>query len=53
VCKEKSKGGLGVRDLEVVNLSFLTKWRWRLLDREDLALWKEVLMAFFLNGRRF
>jgi hypothetical protein len=45
VCKDKKKGGLGVRDLEVVNLSLLSKWRWRLLNREDLALWKEVLVA--------
>jgi hypothetical protein len=45
VCKEKKKGGLGVRDLELVNISLLTKWRWRLLNREDTALWKEVLVA--------
>jgi hypothetical protein len=45
VCKEKRKGGLGVRNLEKVNLSLLMKWRWRLLDSEDSALWKEVLVA--------
>ncbi|PNY05201.1 ribonuclease H [Trifolium pratense] len=45
VCQEKKNGGLGVRDLEVVNLSLLMKWRWRLLQREDTALWKEVLLA--------
>ncbi|WJX49459.1 hypothetical protein P8452_35893 [Trifolium repens] len=27
VCKDKIKGGLGVRDLKVVNLSLLSKWR--------------------------
>ncbi|MCH86251.1 ribonuclease H protein [Trifolium medium] len=31
VCKPKNKGGLGVRDARIVNLSLLTKWRWRLL----------------------
>jgi hypothetical protein len=38
-------GGLGVRDINSVNLSLLTKWRWRLLDMEDSGLWKEVLAA--------
>jgi hypothetical protein len=45
VCREKKKGGLGVRDLDAVNISLLTKWRWRLLNREEVALWKEVLVA--------
>ncbi|PNX71927.1 ribonuclease H [Trifolium pratense] len=44
VCKEKSKGGLGVRDVRIVNLSLLTKWRWRLL-LPGRALWKDVLVA--------
>ncbi|KAK2371645.1 hypothetical protein QL285_084567 [Trifolium repens] len=32
VCKEKSQGGFGVRDIRLVNLSLLSKWRWRLLQ---------------------
>jgi hypothetical protein len=44
VCKEKCKGGIGVRDVKIVNLSLLTKWRWRLLQ-EGRPLWKEVLVA--------
>jgi hypothetical protein len=42
VCKEKRKGGLGVRDIRLVNLSLLTKWR---LLTPELPLWKEVLVA--------
>jgi hypothetical protein len=45
VCREKKKGGLGVRDLEVVNKSLLLKWRWRLVNDEGPSLWKEVLAA--------
>jgi hypothetical protein len=45
VCQDKKKGGLGVRDLELVNLSLLMKWRWRLLNREEVGLWKDVLIA--------
>jgi hypothetical protein len=48
VCKEKSQGGLGVRDARIVNLSLLAKWRWRLLQ-PGLPLWKEVLIAKYGN----
>ncbi|GAU33092.1 hypothetical protein TSUD_259430 [Trifolium subterraneum] len=48
VCKAKNKGGLGVRDVRLVNLSLLTKWRWRLLLPGN-ALWKEVLVAKYGN----
>jgi hypothetical protein len=48
VCKEKSKGGLGVRDVRLVNLSLLFKWRWRLLQ-PGRTLWKDVLVAKYGN----
>jgi hypothetical protein len=44
VCCEKKDGGLDVRDVRVVNISLLTKWRWKLLC-EVPALWKQVLVA--------
>jgi hypothetical protein len=44
VCRDRKKGGLGVRDVRLVNLSLLAKWRWRLL-LPDRALWKDVLVA--------
>jgi hypothetical protein len=45
VYQAKKNGGLGIRGLKVTNLSLLMKWRWRLLQRNDTALWKEVLVA--------
>jgi hypothetical protein len=39
VCQPKSKGGLGVKDLRVFNLCPLAKWRWQLIQDEQL-LWK-------------
>lgn len=42
VCQPKSKGGLGVRDIKLVNLSLLVKCRWRLLQEEPF-LWKKIL----------
>jgi hypothetical protein len=44
VCLPKKKGGLGVRDIRAVNISLLTKWRWKLLDKSQ-AVWKEVLVS--------
>jgi hypothetical protein len=48
VCKEKKEGGLGVRDVRIVNLSLLSKWRWRLLQ-PGRPLWKEILIARYGN----
>ena len=42
ICHPKSKGGLGVRDVMLANMSLMAKWKWRLLQ-EDLPLWKVVL----------
>ncbi|GAU28977.1 hypothetical protein TSUD_391750 [Trifolium subterraneum] len=44
VCKPKELRGLGVRDIRAVNISLLTKWRWRLLEDDD-AIWKKVLKS--------
>ena len=44
VCQTKSNGGLGVKDIRVMNNNLIAKWRWRLLDG-DMALWKDVLKA--------
>jgi hypothetical protein len=44
VCKPRSHGGLGVRDIGKVNLSLLIKWRWRLIHSSQ-AFWKKILVA--------
>ncbi|MCI10341.1 RNA-directed DNA polymerase (Reverse transcriptase), partial [Trifolium medium] len=44
ICKPKVEGGLGIRDLRVVNKSLLAKWRWKLLTNDD-ELWKSVIIA--------
>jgi hypothetical protein len=48
VCKDRKNGGLGVRDIRLVNLSLLAKWRWRLLT-PGRALWKDILVAKYEN----
>lgn len=42
VCQPKHKGGLGMRDVRVINLSLLAKWRWRLIQ-DGAELWRKVL----------
>ncbi|PNY14484.1 cysteine-rich receptor-like protein kinase, partial [Trifolium pratense] len=49
VCKPKSVGGLGVRDLRLTNISLLAKWRWKLLQPHD-ELWKDIVVAKYGNG---
>lgn len=44
VCRSKDKGGLGLRELNLFNLSLLGKWSWRLLVEKE-ALWSKVPMA--------
>ena len=37
VCSDKQKGGLGVRNLPLLNKALLCKWRWRFaVEREAL-----------------
>jgi hypothetical protein len=44
ICKPRNKAGLGIRDLRLVNISLLTKWRWKLLLPNE-EVWKEVIKA--------
>ena len=46
VCLDKKKGGLGVRNLSILNRALLCKWSWRYaVERE--SLWKLVISRKF------
>lgn len=44
VYKPIEKGGLGLKNIELFDLSLLGKWRWRLLVEKE-ALWYKVIVA--------
>lgn len=50
VCLDKELGGLGLPVLKNRNIALLAKWWWR-FGSEDSALWKDVVIAKYYNGR--
>ncbi|GKV08436.1 hypothetical protein SLEP1_g20063 [Rubroshorea leprosula] len=50
VCRKKSEGGLGVRNLESFNKALLGKWKWRIL-REKKSLWRRVIFEKYGSAR--
>ena len=46
VCREKSRGGLGVRGLSMMNQALLCKWCWRFANERD-SLWRLVISTKF------
>jgi hypothetical protein len=44
ICKPKKMGDLSIRDLRLVNISLLAKWRWKLLSHEN-EVRKDVIIA--------
>ncbi|GAU27881.1 hypothetical protein TSUD_159750 [Trifolium subterraneum] len=51
VCRPKKEGGLGVKDLRIMNISLLAKWKWRLLS-EGEAIWKNIIRERYGGGER-
>ncbi|KAK2634346.1 hypothetical protein Ddye_029138 [Dipteronia dyeriana] len=50
LCKEKSNGGLGFRDLEVFNKSLLAKQGWRIIKNLDSLASRTLKGCYFPNS---
>jgi hypothetical protein len=50
VCQPKENGGLGIRDIKLVNLSLLAKWRWRIIQGERYSLESDVEGEIWSDG---
>ncbi|XP_058784562.1 uncharacterized protein LOC131659376 [Vicia villosa] len=48
VCKPREEGGLGVRNVEIMNAALISKWKWRILTEKE-AVWCNVLKARYDN----
>ncbi|KAL8537670.1 hypothetical protein ACS0TY_012704 [Phlomoides rotata] len=44
ICKDKGKGGLGIRELGQFNLALLSKWVWRFLN-DPGRLWARIIIS--------
>ncbi|XP_058756592.1 uncharacterized protein LOC131629811 [Vicia villosa] len=48
VCKLREEGGLGVKNVGVMNVALLSKWKWRILVEEE-AVWRGILVSRYGN----
>lgn len=51
-CKERVKGGLGIKNIEKFNKALVGKWLWRVLSEKD-KLWVRVLEAKYGRGEQW
>jgi hypothetical protein len=47
ICKSKKGGGLGIKDIEKMNLSLLCKWWWKLDSGK--GLWQDIIRAKYMR----
>lgn len=46
ICKSKSKGGLGIKDMRKMNICLLSKWWWHL--ENEKGIWQDIVKAKYL-----
>nr|GEV22542.1 RNA-directed DNA polymerase, eukaryota, reverse transcriptase zinc-binding domain protein [Tanacetum cinerariifolium] len=52
ICKPKSHGGMGLKDLKIWNKALLVKHIWSIADKKD-TLWVKWISTVKLNGKNF
>jgi hypothetical protein len=46
VCLPKDQGGLGILDLDIMNIALLSKWFWKLVN--TTGIWQQILEKKYL-----
>lgn len=46
ICKSKKEGGLGIKEMEAMNMALLSKWWWRFFTEPQL-LWRRLIKALY------
>lgn len=49
VCNEKKNGGLGIKDLMLLNISLLCKWWWKLENEE--GIWQKLIRKKYMYNK--
>lgn len=44
----KEKGGLGVKDVKILNLALLNKWKWRVINEHEVV-WSRLLRGRYVD----
>ena len=51
ICRPKNMGGLGILDLEIMNIALLSKWLWKLFNEK--GLWQRILWEKYIEKNTF
>lgn len=49
VCHTKKNGGLGIKNLEALNISLLCKWWWKI--ENESSLWQKIIVKKYFHGK--
>jgi hypothetical protein len=49
VCLPKSQGGLGILNLDLMTISLLSKWLWKLFNKD--GMWQQILRKKYLSSK--
>jgi len=49
ICRSQKHGGLGVKDINKMNISLLAKWWWKL--ENESGLWQDIIEAKYMQGK--
>lgn len=51
VCTSKKNGGLGIKNLEILNISLLCKWWWKIDNDSELR--QQIMANKYLHGKKY